>query len=150
MSFCIMKTTRFSISLSGEEKKQVRDAFETDIRTRKKTGDLLFRNILQIADVNNEEGTWWHVSVGFYNLFAAVEALFDLCLAIRKVRPNFKFLLLGKEHEFSYETKIDFFASIYPNIEKYKDHFEKVYGIFSVPPYLYFKFRRKNTKFWTS
>ena len=133
-----------SVSLNEEEKKAVYKIVGKHMKTERKTNDLVFKNILFI-----ENGNWWHIGVGFYNLFAGIEALFDLCCAINETKPNFTFSLLGKELVFSYETKIDFITSLYPHIEKHKEHFEKVYGVLAVPPQCYFKFRRKTLKFWT-
>ena len=166
-----MATQSFTVSveLTDEEKQALQASL--NMPRRKKSGDLIYRDTLQIEDVGMseedrrkvlavvekksrgasrlEEGSdWrgWHISAGLYDLFHSVEKLYELLGVIEKVKGEFSFLLLGKEIPFRFASFFAFFETIYPKIKPYKENLDARFGVFSVPPDRFFDTRRKNRK----
>lgn len=134
-----------SVEIPEEEKELI--IAETNLKRHKKTGDLIYKNTLFIDDVSIREH-WWHINAGFYDFFHSCEALYEFCRAIEIKKPNFTFLLLGQEYNFSFDSLIDFISFVYPKIASYIKRFENCHGILSVPPNKFFSFKRKNHRFF--
>ena len=158
-----------SVELTDEQKQALQASL--NMPRRKKSGDLIYRDTLQIEDVGmseedrrkvlavvekkskgalglEEESDWrgWHINAGLYDLFHSVETLYELLGIIETVKGEFSFLLLGKETPFRFASFFDFFKAIYPKIKPYKENLDARFGVFSVPPDRFFKVRRKNEK----
>ena len=158
-----------SVELTDEQKQALQASIK--MPRRKKSGDLIYRDTLQIEDVGMSEedrrkvlavvekkskgasrlegeSDWrgWHINAGLYDLFHSVETLYELLGIIETVKGEFSFLLLGKEIPFRFASFFDFFETVYPKIKPYKENLDARFGVFSVPPDRFFKVRRKNEK----
>ena len=115
----------------------------------KNSSDLIYKNVVYIDDINNAEGSWWHMNICYSNFFDNCEALFCLCKEIEKVIPQFEFIFLGKKRKFDFFELLDFIKYVYNDVKPYKDKFENMYGHLSFTPKQFYKFRRKNKQFFS-
>ena len=111
--------------------------------------DLIYKDVLYIDNINNEEGHWWHINACYMNFFYNCEVLYELCQAINVVKPKFEFTVFGKVCIFDFSSLFEFMECIYDPIKRFKDHFEETFGKFSVFPHeSFYKFKRKNHKYF--
>lgn len=134
-----------SIKITENDKKSI--ISQTDLKRHKVSNDLIYKDVLLINDVTDDEG-WWHINVGLYDFFHNCETLYEFCQVIDIEKSNFTFYLLGEKYEFSFQSLIDFIQFIYPKIENHKKNFDKCYGTLSITPNKFFSFRRKNKRFF--
>ena len=132
-----------SIEITKQEKSNIMST--ANLKTYKKSGDLIYKDVLYIDNVIVNE-SWWHINAGLYDFFHSCEILYEFCQLIETVKPNFTFYLLGQKYEFSFQSLFDFIKFIYPKVEKYKKDFEDCYGVLSVCPCKFFSFRKKNKR----
>ena len=141
-----------SIEITPDEQKQIKNSgvFETYKRSM---NDLVYKKTVYIDNISNEEGCWWHLNAGYSNFFDSCEVLYDLCLIINKIKPQFSFTVF-KQNKTVFEalTFIEFLQHIYEIVKTSKQRFNDEYGRLSIIPtgYNVYKFRRKNKKHFIS
>lgn len=136
-SFCI------SVELSEKDKSNI--IATTNLKSYKKSNDLIYKDALYIDNVS-ANGSWWHINAGVYDFFHNCELLYGFCQAIEIIKPNFTFYLLGQKYEFAFQSLLDFVLFVYPKIEKHKKDFEDYYGVWSIHPKEFFLFYKKNRR----
>jgi len=139
-----------SIEMTPNEQNQIKNTvvFETYKRS---INDLVYKKNVYIDNINNEEGCWWHLNAGYLNFFDGCEALYDLCLIINKIIPQFSFTVFQQRKTvFETLTFIEFMHHIYEIVKSSKQRFNDEYGRLSIIPtgYNFYKFRRKNKKYF--
>lgn len=131
-----------TIKLNLSEKKQIRDVVSFKY-LNKYTLDLVYNYCIYIDEV---EG-YWHLNGCFINFFDCCENLFELCLKINIVKPQFEFKLLGITYSFTFNSFEEFILFIYKQVRPYKENYDRNYGqLVVLPGKKYFKFRQKNKK----
>ena len=135
----------FSIQIDEEDKNIILS--KAGVKKQKKENDLIYKDVLFIDNITTDE-SWWHINAGLYDFFHSCEILYEFCQMIESIKPKFLFCFLGEKYEFSFQSLLDFVSFVYPKVEKYKKNFEKCHGTLSIHPNKFFRFKRKNYRFF--
>ncbi len=136
-----------SVALTEYEKEQIRS--EALFEKHKTNDDLIYKKIIYIDNINNQEGCCWHLNACYCNFFDSCSVLYELCLIMDKVKPKFNFTVFNQKESIFDFTLMGFVQHVYEIVKPYKDNFNNMFGKLSVLPGKgYYTFKRKNKRFF--